>query len=139
MTKTEIIEFINKNPAAHLATVDGGKPHVRGMLIYRADEQGILFHTGTSKDLYKQLMKNPDVELCFNSYKENIQVRVSGQAEEVKDSALKKEIVEARPFLKPWLEQYGEDLLAVFRVTKATAVIWTMATNFAPKTPITLY
>lgn len=44
MTKTEIIDLINKNPASHLATVDGTRPRVRGMLIYRADEQGIIFH-----------------------------------------------------------------------------------------------
>ncbi len=138
MNRAEIIEFMNSNPASHLATVDGTRPRVRGMLIYRADEEGIIFHTGASKDLYNQLMKNPDVELCFNNYKENIQIRVSGQAEEVRDIGLKKEIIEARPFMKPWVEQYGEDMLAVFRVKNAVAIVWTMETNFAPKNYVAL-
>jgi pyridoxamine 5'-phosphate oxidase len=138
MNRAEIIEFINSNPASHLATVDGTRPRVRGMLIYRADEEGILFHTGASKDLYKQLLKNPNVELCFNNYKDNIQVRVSGQAEEVKDGVLKKEIVEARPFMKPWVEQYGEDMLAVFKVKNAIAIVWTMEANFASKSYVAL-
>lgn len=138
MSPSDILAFLNKNPACHLATVDGAKPRVRGMLIYRADEQGILLHTGTQKDLYKQLKRNPNVELCFNDSQENIQIRVSGEAEEVKDEKLKAEIVEARPFMKPWIEKYGKDFLAVVRVRKAAAVVWTMATNFAPKEPVSL-
>lgn len=67
MNKEEILDFIKSNPACHLATVDGDQPRVRGMLMYRADENGILFHTGNFKDLYKNLQNNPNVELCFNS------------------------------------------------------------------------
>jgi len=48
--------------------------------------------------------------------------------------ALKKEILEARPFMKPWIEQHGYDLLVVFRVTRCKAAVWTMATNFEPTT-----
>ncbi|MBE6072392.1 MAG: pyridoxamine 5'-phosphate oxidase family protein [Clostridium butyricum] len=66
MTKQEILESINKNPVFYLATIDGDKPKVRGMLLYKADDNGILFHTGASKDLYSQILKNPNAELCFN-------------------------------------------------------------------------
>ena len=135
MNKNEILEFMERNPIFHLATVEGDKPHVRGMLLYRADEDGIIFNTGKIKDLYKQLTKNPHVEMSFtNGIFENlIQVRVSGTVEPVEDLDLKKEIVQKRDFLKPWVEQVGYDALAVFRVTKGVATVWTMATNTAPK------
>lgn len=58
MNKNKIFNFLNANPVFHLATVDGNKPHVRGLLLYRADENGIIFHTGKMKDLHKQLTEN---------------------------------------------------------------------------------
>ena len=60
------------------------------------------------------------------------QVRIAGVAEIVEDTDLKKEIVAARPFLKPWVEERGYDLLVVFRVTQGQAAVWTMAANFEP-------
>ncbi len=133
MDKSEIFAFLNANPAFHLATAEGNKPHVRAMLLYRADEDGIVFHTGTMKDVNKQLSVNPQVELCFNNYQTNIQIRVSGSVELVDDLDFKKEIVEHRAFLKPWVEESGYGMLAVYRLKNGTATIWSMETNFAPK------
>jgi len=139
MTKTEIFEFLNKNPVVYLATCEGDKPHVRGMLMYRCDSGGIIFHTGKTKDLHKQLTHNCEVELCSFSQAENKQVRVSGKMEEIKDESLKRKIVEDRPFMKPWIKKYGLDVLTVWRMKEATAAVWTMETNFMPKDYIELY
>jgi pyridoxamine 5'-phosphate oxidase len=138
MTKSEILALINANPACHLATVEGNAPHVRGILLYKADENGLVFHTGNMKDLYHQLTRNPKVEFCFNDYQKGIQVRVSGSVELVDDMALKKEIVAKRDFLKPWVEQQGWDMLVVYRMKKGKATTWTMQTNFDPKTYVEL-
>ena len=138
MTKTEIIQFMNENPACHLATVEGDQPRVRGMLIYRADEKGILFHTGTSKDVYKQLIGNARVEFCFNNMKDGVQVRVSGEAKLVEDQSLKEEIVANRPFMKAIINKYGYKVMALFLVKNAFATVWTMATNLEPKATIKL-
>jgi pyridoxamine 5'-phosphate oxidase len=140
MNKNEILEFISKNPSCSLATCEGNKPHARGMLTYSANDDGILFHTGKTKDLHKQLMKNPNVELCFGSGKiENfIQVRISGKAELDEDIGLKKEIVHKREFLKPMVEREGYDFLAVYRIRKGVATVWTMQTNLAPKSFVQL-
>ena len=108
------------------------------MLAYRADETGILFHTGKNKDLYQQLLKNPLVELCFFNPKTNMQVRVSGKAVILNDIALKKEIVAARPFMQPWIEKMGYDILIVFKVVDCVVQIWTFDTNFSPKEYIKL-
>ena len=138
MNKSEILALINANPACHLATVEGNAPHVRGILLYKADENGLIFHTGSTKDLYKQLSKNPRVEFCFNDFQKGVQVRVSGSVEKVEDMALKKEIVAKREFLKPWVEKSGYDVLVVYRIRKGRATIWTMESNFAPKTYVDL-
>lgn len=138
MEKKEILAFMNANFVFHLATVEGNKPHVRGMLLYRADEKGIIFHTGKTKNLHRQLAENPQVELCFSNDQKDIQIRVSGTVELVEDIELKREIVQNREFLKPWVEQAGYDPLAVYRMKNGVATTWTMATNLAPKTYIEL-
>lgn len=130
MTREEIIGFLNQNPVCHLATLENGKPRVRGMFMYRADEKGLLFHTGDFKSLAKQVADGAPVEACFNG--QDMQVRVSGTAELVDDMALKKEIVSGRPFLQPWIAQHGYGMLVVIRVTRCEAAVWTMATNFEP-------
>ncbi|MBU1122762.1 MAG: pyridoxamine 5'-phosphate oxidase family protein [Candidatus Omnitrophota bacterium] len=133
MNKGQIVEFMNNNPVFCLASVEGNKPHVRGMLLYKASEDEILFHTGKTKDLYKQLSVNPQVELCFYSLKDNVQIRVSGKVELIEDLELKKEVVANRDFMKPWVEKSGYDPLAIYRLKKGVVFVWTMATNFEPK------
>ncbi|HEY3378401.1 MAG TPA: pyridoxamine 5'-phosphate oxidase family protein [Armatimonadota bacterium] len=138
MTKEEILAFLTANPICYLATVDGNVPHVRGMMMFRADGDGIVFHTGLGKDLTNQLEKNPAVELCTYNPEQNVQVRVCGTAEFVNDLALKQAIVAERPFLQPMVEQTGYDAFLLFRVKDAQATVWTMADNMAPKTYVAL-
>jgi uncharacterized pyridoxamine 5'-phosphate oxidase family protein len=133
MTKAEIIDFLNANPTCYLATSEGSKPHVRALRMVRADEKGILIQTVEGKDLPKQLKDNPRVEICFYSAEKNVQVRVAGKATLVEDTALQKEIVEQRPFLKPLVERKGLSAIPVFRIVDCVAYVWTMETNFAPK------
>jgi len=135
MNREQIIELINGNPVFHLSTVEDEEPRVRAMLIYRTDEQGILFHTGAMKDVHRQMIANPAVELCFHDWQANVQVRVRGKACLIESQALKKEIVNSpgREFLKPWVESAGYDIMSVFRIGECRAQVWTMETNFAPK------
>lgn len=135
MNKTEIFKFLNANPVFHLATIEGDKPRVRGMLMYRADENGIVFHTGKMRDLHKQLTENPNVEMSFNngSDEDLTQIRVSGTVELVEDIELKKEIVQRREFLKPFIEQSGYEALAVYKIRNGVASVWKMKTNLEPK------
>ncbi len=138
MTPEEIFSLLNQNPVFHLATVEGDQPRVRGMLLFRADKEGIIFHTASTKDLYKQISANNKVELCFNA--NGTQIRVTGELEEVKDENLKQEIYEhpSRKFLQAWKDNGISDLLTIFRLKGGKAVTWTMAENFAPKKIIQL-
>lgn len=144
MTRQEVFDLLNSNPVFFLATMEGSQPRVRGMLLYRADSSGIIFHTGTMKDVFQQITKNARAEMCFNDFARNIQVRVSGELELVDDNNLKDEISEhpTREFLKDWkengvLEDFYE-ILAVFRMRNGVATIWTLETNFEPKSKISL-
>ena len=138
MTSQEIFKLINENPAFHLATVEGDQPRVRGMLLYRADENGFIFHTASTKDVFAQIKQNPKAEMCFSC--NGTQIRVTGVLEQVNDEKLRAEIFAhpSRKFLQAWKDNGIDHLLTVFRMKNGTAVTWSMATNFEAKEPIEL-
>ncbi len=138
MTKEEIFEFIKKNPVFALATAEENKPHVRNMMLYRADENGIIFNTGENKDVHRQLQANPQVEMCFYNADEGRQVRIEGSVETLEDLELKKRVVADYPFLKEWVDREGYDVLIVYCLKNGKATTWTMDTNFGPKQYIQL-
>lgn len=138
MEKQEIFKLITQNPVFHLATMDGDQPRVRGMLLFRADEDGIIFHTASTKDVYKQIISNPKAELCFQCGE--TQIRITGVLELVEDEKLKKEIFEhpTRKFLQAWKDNGIDNLLTIFRMKNAAAITWTMADNFKEKIAVSL-
>jgi pyridoxamine 5'-phosphate oxidase len=138
MTKGEIFEFIRNSPVFALATAKENKPHVRMMMVYRADKDGIIFNTGENKDVYRQLSANSNVELCFYNAEQGKQVRVFGSVEEIEDLELKKQIVKDFPFLKEWVDKEGYDVLVVYCLKHGKATAWTMESNFKPKEYIQL-
>ena len=138
MKKEEIFHLMNENPVFHLATLEGDQPRVRGMLLFRANEEGIIFHTASTKDVFTQIQKNPKVELCFQG--NGSQIRVTGELEHNKDEILREEIYNhpTRKFLQAWKENGVEDLLQVFILKNGTAIEWTMENNFDEKRYIEL-
>lgn len=136
MTEQEIYEFMNENVGFYLATTESDQPHVRGMMLFRADENGIIFHTASTKDVYNQIMNNPKVELCF--YGNGTQVRVTGVLDNVKDENLREQIFNhpTRAFLNAWKQKGIDHLLEIFVMKNCEAVTWTMATNFDEKNPV---
>jgi pyridoxamine 5'-phosphate oxidase len=132
MNKKEILDFLNANPTCYLATVEGNEPHVRAIGMVKADEDGIIIETGTFKDMYKQMVANPNVELCFYNAQDGVQIRVSGAVEPVDDIELKKEIVVQRPFLKERIAKGGYEAMGVFRL-KGQAYVWSFQNVAEPK------
>ena len=118
--------------------MDGDQPRVRGMMLFRADKNGIVFHTASTKDVFKQLQLNPKAEMCFNA--NGVQIRVTGEIEVSTDEVLRQEIFghPTRKFLQAWKEKGIDDLLTVLIMKNCEAVTWTMETNFAKKSPISI-
>ena len=136
MNREEILEFVRRNTTSFMATVDGGEPCVRAMTSPHIDDDGITFCTGTGKDVCRQLLANPSVELCFWSREERLQLRIRGKLEKLDNEELKKQIVETRfTFLKPVVEQFGWDTLTLFRISKGKARTWSSG-NPAESNPV---
>jgi len=145
MTKQEIFEFMTRVGYFHLATADGEEPRVRAMMLYKADETGITFHTGPMKEVYGQIMRNPNVQLCFYDPAQGLQVRVHGALEPASTQTLKEEVAghPSRGFMQAWrahcaTEEEFYAMFDVFRLRGGVANVWTFQTNFAPKEDIAL-
>lgn len=145
MDKQQIFDFLNSNLAFYLATVDGNEPRVRAMLLYKADENGIVFHTGPFKEVYRQIVDNPNVQLCFYNPQQNTQIRVRGKLEMINDIALKKEIAShpTRVFMQGWkanakTEEDFYNMFTVFSLPNGIANVWTFESNFKPKEDVAL-
>lgn len=125
MTREEILEFVKKARTSFMATVENGEPRVRGMDTPLVDENGLTFCTGTTKDVCRQLLADPAVELCYFIQEEGRQLRLRGRMEKLDEEGLKRHIVEnVFTFLKPVVEKLGWESLTVFRLSKGTAFLW---------------
>lgn len=138
MNKEEILDFIRANPLCFMATVDGNRPRVRAFDTYRADENGIIYYTHKQKDVYKQITKNPEVEVCYHDANKSTIIRVSGRMETVEDLELKKEIIETLPFLKKVYEKDDYTNMAVCRLKNGKAYVFSMKEIATPKTLVDL-
>ncbi|MCU0631744.1 MAG: pyridoxamine 5'-phosphate oxidase family protein [Methanolinea sp.] len=133
MSFQDCAEFANHHPVCAVATADGDQPRVRYFMMWFADKTGFYFHTGMMKQIYRQLQKNPKVELCFydNSPPEQgggKMLRATGRVEWRKETALIDRLLEERP----WIRSLGPDIeksLAIFQVKDGEAWVWTMADN----------
>jgi len=136
MKSNEILAFISQNPKGCLGTVDGQAPRVRFMDTFRADENGLIFYTSKKKSVFQEIIKNPQVEVCY--FAKDTQIRVRGLIEIIEDLKLKKEIVAKRPFLAPFYKQ-DEDYqnMGLLRL-KGTATLWNLQNLTAKPTVIDL-
>jgi len=63
----EVYDFLKKCGTYYLATVDGDQPRVRPFGTVNLFEDKLYIQTGKVKDVSKQMMANPKIEICaFN-------------------------------------------------------------------------
>ncbi|MBQ7240122.1 MAG: pyridoxamine 5'-phosphate oxidase family protein [Bacilli bacterium] len=72
----ETQEFLKSAGVYFIATIDGDKPRVRPFGTAEIFENHLYIQTGKSKDVSKQIEKNPNVEIC--AFKDGKWIRVSG-------------------------------------------------------------
>jgi pyridoxamine 5'-phosphate oxidase len=133
MTKQEVFELITQNPTCFLATIEDGAPRVRAVMALRADDRGVLFNTGTAKDLNKQIEACPDVEMAFYATAQMTQIRVRGRLELQTDEETRALVLEKLPFLAQVVSAHGPEVLRPYLLRGGRATVWTMKENFKPK------
>jgi pyridoxamine 5'-phosphate oxidase len=122
----DFVEALAPDKTCSFATVDGDQPRVRMLAGWFVDQKGFYFQTETPKAFYKQMQKNPKVEVVFYNPKTRYQLRASGKVEFLDDLALKAKVIAERPYLKQAGVKGPDDpLLAIFRIVNGEAYFWT--------------
>lgn len=135
MDINDCIRFTNENRICYFATTDRGRPRVRALGFWFADESGFYFQTGSIKDLYHQLKVNPWAEVCFYRPEDGMgtMLRISGEIEFLEDKKLKERVMKERPFLRSFGLTADSPGLVIFRIPHGEAHFWTMEKNLKPK------
>ncbi len=133
MDFADCLKFATENPVTFIATVEGDQPRVRAFAMWFADRTGFYYHTGTPKRVYRQLQKNPKVELCFyapDPRSAGTMLRVSGNVEFPEDKTLEERLYRDRPWVKDLLISAPKGArVAIFRIAHGEAYFWTMENN----------
>ena len=116
----EVQEFLKKCGVYYLATIDGDKPRVRPFGTAEIFENHLYIQTGKNKDVFKQIDKNPNVEI--SGFVDGKWIRVEGKL--VLDDRIeaKKDMLDKNPDLRGMYNE-NDDNTAVLYFESGKAVI----------------
>ena len=115
----ETLEFLKMAGTFYLATMDGDQPRVRPFGAVCEFEGKLYLVTNNKKDVYKQIMANPKIEI--SGMADGKWIRLSGEAVQDPRREAKKAMLDANPGLRG---MYNEDdgIVEVLYLRNATAV-----------------
>ena len=116
----EIYEFLKNAGVYYLATAEGDQPRVRPFGTIDVFEGKLYIQTGLKKDVAKQMLANPRVELC--AFHEGKWIRVTAKAIHEPNEAAEAHLLDAYPSLRA-AYQPGDGNTAVFALTEGAARI----------------
>ena len=119
-TINKIEEFLKETNAFFLATSDNGQPKCRPLGLHIVCDGKLLFGVGDFKDVYRQLVNNPRVELV--ALKPNGHwLRYTGKAVFETDPEYAIAALDAMPDLKAVYNDSTGHKMMMFRIDDATA------------------
>lgn len=120
MTNIEkISQYLTETGIFFLATEDGEQPKCRPLGLQVVIDGQLYFGVGDFKDVYKQMCKNPKVEITAS--KQQDWLRIYGTAVFEEDYTLATTILEKVPFLQSIYNEETGNKMAVFHLENATA------------------
>lgn len=120
MTDIERVDdYLEKAGAFYLTTVDGDKPKCRPIGFHMVLGDKLYFGIGEFKDVYKQLQKNPNAEICALVGTDFL--RYYGKAVFETKYELAEKALEAMPALKQIYNEETGNKLGIFHLEEATA------------------
>lgn len=115
----KILNFLKEAGTYYLATMDGDQPRVRPFGTIEVFDGKLCIQTGKAKDCFKQIAKNPKVELC--AFHNGVWVRVCGELQLDDRREAKKHMLDNYPSLRAMYSE-DDDNTAVLCMAHGTAV-----------------
>ena len=108
----EVQEFLKECGVYYLATTEGDQPRVRPFGTAEIFEEHLYIQTGKSKDVYKQIEKNPNVEIC--GFKEGKWIRVTGKLIPDDRIEAKKDMLDKNPDLRRMYDENDDNTIVLY-------------------------
>ena len=108
----EVQEFLKESGMYFLATMDKDQPRVRPFGTAEIFENRLYIQTGKNKDVYKQILKNPKVELC--AFKYGKWLRVSGELVPDDRVEAKKDMLDKNPDLRKMYDENDDNTIVLY-------------------------
>ena len=126
-------EFLKANPVFHIATVDGDKARVRPFGFSMKRNNALYFCTNKTKEVYKQLKQNPDIEISGMGSDGATWLRIRGKIvfDETRE-AKAQAFADAPNLLRLYPKGADDEKFVTFYFTEAVATIYSFTA--APKT-----
>jgi len=134
-TRNQVIEFIQENKFAYLATLGtDGQPRVRPLAAHTLYGDAIHFFTFKSTRKAAELAAHPRAELVWARLQDNAQVRMRGPVDLVEDAEVQARFRADNPIVARMLPPGAEQLFALYKLTPEVveAVV-----GFKPYTQVT--
>ena len=116
----EVMEFLKEAGVYYLATVEGNKPKVRPFGTIEIFEDKLYIQTGKKKAVYKQILDNPNVEIC--AFKDGKWIRLSGELVPDDRVEAKKDMLDKNPNLRGMYNENDDNTIVLY-FKNAKAVI----------------
>lgn len=122
----EVQEFLKKCGVYYLATIDNDKPRVRPFGTAEIFEDHLYIQTGKKKEVFKQIEKNPNVEL--SGFVDGKWIRVEGSLVLDDRVEAKKDMLDKNPELRGMYNENDDNTAVLyFESGKATISSFTEA------------
>ena len=115
-----VYEFLKSAGTYYIATVDGDQPRVRPFGTIDIFEGALYIQTGLKKDVARQMLENPKVEL--SAMHEGKWIRLAAEAVHYDSVAAQEHMLDNYPELRAMYTP-GDGNTAVFRLDNAIAQI----------------
>ena len=122
----KIDDFLTRAKVFTLSTVDGDEPRARPLGLYMVVDGSVVFGVGDFKDVYKQIVANPKVEItaCIGGE----WLRLHGRAVRIEDDSASERALDMIPPLRSIYNDETGHKLAMFRLEDAKAEFIDMMT-----------
>ncbi len=116
----EVQEFLKSAGIYYLATVDNGQPRVRPFGTAEIFEDKLYIQTGKSKDVYKQIIVNPKVEIC--AFKDGRWIRINGNLVPDDRVEAKKDMLDKNPDLRNMYDENDDNTIVLYLENGAATI-----------------
>jgi uncharacterized pyridoxamine 5'-phosphate oxidase family protein len=128
MSLSRVVDLIHEAGVFHIATIDGDSPRARPFGFIMEFEGRLYFTTNNQKNFYRQLEKNPSVEIS-DMLGQDRWIRLSGEAVFDGNAAAKKRAFELYENFKVMYQSPDNPIFEVFYLEEASATLYSFTTE----------